>query len=195
MHWNAAIQGCAAKRSDKQQQHLPEIWEWVKRNALASVRVCVRAYVCVLMCVFLQEWSWWSRTSIRSSVVLASPQLLGLTGGDMSTYGGSCCFPNVSYAQHFALNWNQKSDFVGCNRSDDWLQLRRALLSLSNKLYETWTNVCYIVQVLEKSYDWRKHWVISTMLCWRIESCFPPGCTVKTGYTLAHQHLCLLTDS
>lgn len=56
--------------------------------------------------------------SIRSSVLLASPQLLGLTGGDMSTYGGSCCSPNILYEQHFALNCNQKSDFGGCNISD-----------------------------------------------------------------------------
>lgn len=125
------------------------VMPWLQREDVC-VHVCVYAWVCVCVCVFLQEWSWWSRTSIRSSVVLASPQLLGLTGGDMSTYGGSCCSPDISYAQHFGLNWNQKSHFVGCNGSDDWLQLHRALLSLSNKLYAAWTDMRYTVQVYRK---------------------------------------------
>lgn len=50
----------------------------------------------------------------------------------MSTYGGSRYSENISYEQHFALNWNQKCDFQGCNGSNNWQQIVGRLHSHTN---------------------------------------------------------------
>ncbi|KAM7402550.1 hypothetical protein PAMP_017778 [Pampus punctatissimus] len=60
MNQDAEIQDFAAKCSDKQQQHLPEIWESDHDEAGLALG---------------HQFCW-------------RLQLLGLTGGDMSTYGG-----------------------------------------------------------------------------------------------------------
>lgn len=76
MHQNAAVQDCAAKL---RQTTAAPVWDLGESgvSCLGFTYDCACVCVCMCVCVLLQEWSWWSRTSIRSSVLLASLQLQG----------------------------------------------------------------------------------------------------------------------